>query len=133
MLGIGVARLELGQAADAEAWLRQADESARKTFLGMMPLRADITMNLGRALLAQGKIAAANESFAAANAYWLDYDATNRSAGQAAYWVAQGHLATSTSRQARAELTRAIDILEASALPGDVRQAKKARQLVAKL
>ena len=58
-----------------------------------MPLRADIAMNLGRALLAQGKIAAANESFTAANAYWLDYDATNRCAGQAAYWLAQGHLA----------------------------------------
>ncbi len=133
LLGIGVARLELGQAADAEDWLRQADESARKTFLGMTPLRADIAMNLGRALLAQGKIAAANESFAIANAYWLDYDATHRCAGQAAYWAAQGHLATRTSRQARAELTRAIDILEASALPGDARQAKSARQLVAKL
>ena len=99
----------------------------------MTPLRADIAMNLGRALLAQGKIAAANESFAAANAYWLDYDATNRCAGQAAYWAAQGHLATSTSRQARAELTRAIDILKASALPGDARHADNARQLVAKL
>ena len=131
--GIGVARLELGQAADAENWLRQSDESIRKLFIGMTPLRADISMNLGRALLAQEKIAAANESFAAANAYWLSYDASNRGAGQAAYWLAQGHLAAGASREARAELTRAIDILKTSVLPGDARQAKDARQLVAKL
>ena len=133
LLGLGIARLALGQAADAENWLRQADESARQTFLGMMPLRADIAMNLGRALLAQGKIVAANELFASANTYWLGYDASNRCAGQAAYWLAQGQLATGASHEARAELIRAIDILKASTLPGDARHVKHARQLVAKL
>jgi tetratricopeptide (TPR) repeat protein len=131
--GIGVARLELGQAADAENWLRQAEESVRKTFVGMTPLRADIAMNLGRTLLAQEKIAAANQSFHAANSYWLDYDASNRCAGQAAYWSARGHLANGASQEARAGFVRAIDILAVSALPEDVRLVTDARRTIARL
>ena len=133
LLGIGIARLALGQAADAENWLRQADESARKTFVGMMPLRADIALNLGRTLLAQEKIAAANESFVAANAYWLDYEASNPCAGQAAYWSARGHLANGASQEARAEFSRAINILKASALPGDAQLVADARRTIARL
>jgi serine/threonine protein kinase len=133
LLGIGIARLESGDAADAEIWLRQADESVRKTFLGMMPLRADIEMNLGRALLAQGKNSAAMAPLAAANDYWRDYDATNRCAGLAAYWLSQGHLAAGAGKQAQAELARAIAILGTSKLPDDVRRARDARQLVSKL
>jgi len=131
--GIGIARLELGQPVEAERWLRQADESQRKLFVGMSPLRADIAMNLGRALLAQQKIAEANKSFAAANDYWLGYDATNRDAGVAAYWKAQGHLTAGARKDARAEFTRAIGILKTSPLPGDARLSKDARQLLAKL
>jgi serine/threonine protein kinase len=126
--GIGLARLELGQAAEAEDWLRQADEAVRKTFIGMTPLRADIAMNLGKTMLAQGKLAAANEVFAAANSYWLDYDATNRGAGLAAYWMGQGKLADGRRQEARVELARAVQILRASALPGDVRLVTEARR-----
>ncbi len=133
LLGIGNARLELDQAADAENWLRQADESVRKTFVGMTPLRADIAMNLGRALLAQEKLAAANESFAAANSYWLGYDASNRCAGEAAYWSARGHLANGASQEARAEFSRAVDILKTSTLPGDLRLVADARRTIARL
>jgi tetratricopeptide (TPR) repeat protein len=133
LLGIGIARLELGDAADAETWMRQADESIRKTYLGMMPLRADIAMNLGRALLAQGKIAPANESFAIANDFWLEYDATNRSASEAAYWAGQGHLAAAARQQARTELLRAIEVLEDSKLPGHARLVTDARRDVARL
>jgi tetratricopeptide (TPR) repeat protein len=131
--GIGVARLELGQAAEAENWLRQADESVRKTFVGMTPLRADIAMNLGRTLLAQAKIAAANESFHAANAYWLEYEPSNRCAGQAAYWLARGYLANGAGQEARTQFTRAIDILGTSALPDDVRLVTDARRTIARL
>jgi eukaryotic-like serine/threonine-protein kinase len=133
LLGIGIARLELGEAADAEHWIRQADESIRKTYLGMIPLRADIAMNLGRALLAQGKIAPANESFAVANAFWLEYDAANRTASEAAYWAGQGHLAAAAHEEARTELLRAIEILEVSKLPGHARLVTDARRDVAKL
>ncbi|MEO8017555.1 MAG: serine/threonine-protein kinase [Pseudomonadota bacterium] len=131
--GIGVARLALGRAGEAEDWLRQADESVRKTFVGMTPLRADIAMNLGRTLLAQDKIVAANESFAAVNAYWLDFDASNRCAGQAAYWAARGHFANGARQEARAQFTRAIDILKSSALPDDVRLVADARRTIARL
>jgi serine/threonine-protein kinase len=127
--GIGIARLELGHAADAEIWLRQAEESQGELFEGMTPLRADIAMNLGRALLAQGKIEAANESFAVANTYWLGFDAANRCAGLAAYWKGQGHLAAGAKVEARAEFTRVIDILGTSPLPGDARLVRDARTL----
>jgi serine/threonine-protein kinase len=133
LLGIGIARLEMSQAVEAENLLRQADEWAGKHFIAMVPLRANISMNLGRTLLAQGKIAAANEAFAVANTYWLDYDAENRCAGEAAYWLGQGHLAAGTKPEARAALTRAIDILKSSPLPGHARLVKDARQAVARL
>ncbi|HEY6123573.1 MAG TPA: protein kinase [Steroidobacteraceae bacterium] len=131
--GIGVARLERGDAADGENWLRQADESVRKMFVGMTPLRADIAMNLGRTLLAQRKIEAANESFTAANSYWLDYDESNRSAGIAAYWLAQGHLAAAASSEARIELERSVGILEHSPLPGDAKLVQAARRDLVRL
>jgi tetratricopeptide (TPR) repeat protein len=102
-------------------------------YLGMTPLRADIAMNLGRALLARGKIDEANQSFAAANAYWLEYDATNRNAGLAAYWLARGRLAGGEEDEARAGFLRAAEILKKSPLPADARQARDARSLVAKL
>jgi len=133
LLGIGVARLELGQAADAENWLRQAEESQRRHFVGMTPLRADIAMNIGRALFARGNFAAANEAFGAANDYWRGYDATNRGAGLAAYWLAQGKRAAGDGQGARAEFARASDILKTSTLPGDARLAKAARQQATRL
>jgi len=83
--------------------------------------------------LAQEKVVAANESFHAANAYWLDYDASNRCAGQAAYWSARGHLANGASQEARAGFTRAIDILRTSAQPDDVRLVADARRTIARL
>lgn len=130
--GIGVARLELSQAAEAENWLRQADDSVRKTFVGMTPLRADIAMNLGRTLLAQEKIVAAIEWFTAANAYWLDFDDSNRCAGQAAYWSARGHLANGASQKARAEFARAVKVLSGSPLPGDAKIVQAARRELAR-
>ncbi len=133
LLGIGITQLERGQAADAEGSMRQAQEAAAEMYLGMTPLRADIAMNLGRALLARGKIDEANQSFAAANAYWLEYDATNRNAGLAAYWLARGRLAGGEEDEARAGFLRAAEILKKSPLPADARQARDARSLVAKL
>jgi tetratricopeptide (TPR) repeat protein len=132
LLGIGIARLELGHAAEAEHWMRQADAAARITFVNLMPLRADIAMHLGRSLLAQKKLGPARESFVIADTYWQRFDATNRSAGEAAYWLAQGHLATAAGREARAALSRAIVALKDSSLPGDVRLLASARRAAAR-
>ncbi|HEU4779274.1 MAG TPA: serine/threonine-protein kinase [Steroidobacteraceae bacterium] len=128
LLGIGVARLELGQAADAEKWLRQADEAARGTYVNFIPLRADIAMNLGRALLAQGNVAAARESLAAADNYWRGFDASNRSAGEASYWLAQGLRAAKADGEARVEFARAVKILEGSPLRADAQIVHAARR-----
>jgi serine/threonine-protein kinase len=128
LLGIGVARLELGHAADAEKWLRQADEAARGTYVNFIPLRADIAMNLGRALLAQGNVPAAREAFAAADSYWRGFDASNRSAGEAAYWLAQGLRAAKADGEARVEFARAVKILEGSPLRADAQIVQAARR-----
>jgi serine/threonine-protein kinase len=133
ILGIGVATLETGDAAAAEKYFRQADEGASRTFLNFIPLRADINLQLGRSLLAQKKIDAARASFAAVDEYWRGYDAGNVYAGEAAYWLGQGHLAAGTKPEALAALTRAIDILKSSPLPGHARLVKDARQAVARL
>jgi len=133
MLGIGIAQLEGGLAADAEAQLRQADEAAARNFQKLIPLRADISLHLGRSLLAQQKVDAARESFATVDAYWQGYDADNRSAGEAAYWLGQGHLAANSKPEARDALVRAIRILKLSPLPGDARLVASARRAVAGL
>jgi tetratricopeptide (TPR) repeat protein len=130
LLGIGVARLELGHAADAEKWLRQADEAARDTFVNFIPLRADIAMNLGRALLAQENVAAAREALAAADAYWRGFDASNRSAGEAAYRLAQGLRAAKADGEAKIEFARAARILESSPLRADAQIVQAARREV---
>jgi eukaryotic-like serine/threonine-protein kinase len=128
LLGMGVTKLALGQPADAEQWLRKADTAARGTYVNLTPLRADIAVHLGRALLAQEKVPAARESLTAANNYWHGYDATHRSAGEAAYWLAQVLLAAGADREARVELARAVKILSGSPLPGDARIVDAARR-----
>jgi serine/threonine protein kinase len=132
LLGIGVARLELGQPAEAEDWIRQADAAARMTFLNFVPLRAEIAVQSGRTLLAQKKVPAARESLAAADDYWRGFDANNRGAGEAAYWLAQAHLAAAARADARIELARAAKILDTSPLPGDAKLVLAARRALAK-
>jgi tetratricopeptide (TPR) repeat protein len=133
LLGIGIARLEMGHAVEAEDWLRRADAAARVTFLNLMPLRADIAMQLGRSLLAQKKMDAARESLSIADTYWQSFDTSNRSAGEAAYWLAQAYLATAAKDQARAALSRAIVALKGSPLPGDLRLLAGARRAASQL
>ena len=131
LLGMGVTKLALGQPADAEQWLRKADTAARGTYVNLTPLRADIAMQLGRALLAQENVPAARELLAAASTYWQGYDATHRSAGEAAYWLVQVLRAAGADREARVELTRAVKILSGSPLPGDARIVDAARRELA--
>jgi serine/threonine protein kinase/lipoprotein NlpI len=133
ILGIGVARLEVGDAAESEKHFREADAAAGRSFLAYIPLRADITMQLGRALLAQNKVDAARQSFATVDDYWRGYDAANRSAGEAAYWLGQSHLAADARPEARAALVRAIAILKDSPLPAHARFVAGARGDVARL
>jgi tetratricopeptide (TPR) repeat protein len=128
LFGIGVARLALGRAEEAERFLRQADDSAHQTFLNMMTLRAEIAMHLGRALLSQNKLDAALDALATANGYWQEYDSENRGAGEASYWLGQGHLAAKANREARAEFLRAIQMLHGSVLPSDARLVADARR-----
>jgi eukaryotic-like serine/threonine-protein kinase len=129
--GLGLIELESGQAAAAEPLFRQADEFARITFVNFIPLRAALSMHLGRALLAQGKVAEARESLGKAHAYWQGFDARRREAGEAAYWMAQGHLAAAEHKQARAEFARAVQVLRESPLPGDARLVAEARRQLA--
>ena len=133
ILGIGIARLELGHPTDAEQWLRQADTAARATYINLTPWRADISMHLGRALLVQKDLAAARKLLSTANNYWQGFDASNRSAGEAAYWLAQGLMAAGETRQARLELGKAVGILERSPLPGDTKLVQSARREMARL
>ena len=57
----------------------------------------------------------------------------DRSAGEAAYWLARGHMAAGDKTAAREALLRAVEILKASSLHADVRRAQDAQTMVAKL
>jgi tetratricopeptide (TPR) repeat protein len=133
LLGIGVAKLELGNAAEAEDWIGRADAAARVTFVKLVPLRSDIALHLGRAQLAQKKFDAARDSFATADTYWQTHDPKHRCAGEAAYWVGRGYAAAGAAQQAREAFARAIALLKDSRLPGDARLVAGARQATAQL
>jgi serine/threonine protein kinase len=132
LLGIGVASLETGRTAEAEEWIRKADETARATFLKVIPLRADIAVQLGRTLLAREKLDEARDSIAVADGFWQDFDADNRRAGEAAYWLGKAHDAAGSAGDARAALSRAVGVLKGSTLPWDMRMVADARTILAR-
>jgi tetratricopeptide (TPR) repeat protein len=110
--------LEQGQPRSALGLL----EAARaKEPVGVMltPARVDLRVGLGRAHLALGDPARALPYFTEADAFWRGFEAGNRWAGEAAYWLGRCQLALGRTREARATLARATDILSKSPLPAD--------------
>jgi serine/threonine-protein kinase len=111
---IGFNRLEIGEPENALAALEEADALQRKYAENATPARADVLLGLGRAHLALGDSARALELSQQADAFWRDFDAENRWAGEAAFWLAAAYRALGRAAEANAALARATEILSRS-------------------
>jgi tetratricopeptide (TPR) repeat protein len=125
---IGIGQLELGDHPRALASLKQALALSRRLHRQMTPLRADALVGVGRARMGLGRTAEAVPPLEEADAFWRDFDAGNRWAGEAALWLGRCYAALGRSGKAEAVLARAHAILSRSPIPIDSRLARLARE-----
>jgi eukaryotic-like serine/threonine-protein kinase len=119
LLEIGLNQLGLGEPQRALASLEEARRLEAGFTPAVTPLRADILVGLGRARLALGDATAALEVLQQADDFWLEFDARNRWAGEAAYWLGASQRALGHSGEANAAFARAAKILVTSPIAAD--------------
>ncbi|HEX6721930.1 MAG TPA: protein kinase [Burkholderiaceae bacterium] len=92
---IGLVQLEQDAAAQAIVSLERALREFERLESRVTPARADALVGLGRAHMALGDAAKALPALEQADQFWRAFDAPNRSATEAADWLARarGHLA----------------------------------------
>lgn len=125
---LGLTELELEQPGRAAILLEevralQATGQQRPT-----PARMDVLVGLGRARLALGKPQDALVFLEQADAFWRDFDADNRWAGEAAFWLGRCQRALGRDREGADTLERAARILSHSPLPSDAKLLQIARR-----
>jgi tetratricopeptide (TPR) repeat protein len=124
----GLDQLELGQADLAASSLEEALRLFGRLEARATPGRADALVGLGRARLGQGRPADALAPLEEADAFWQDFDAGNRWAGEAAFWLGRCYSALGRSAEGRQALARARAILSRSPVPMDSSLARLARE-----
>ncbi len=124
---IGQARADLGLNGAAIESNTAALELLQRIQLRVTPAQADALVGLGRAHLGLGRAATALVPLERADAFWREFDADNRWAGEAALWLGRCYLALGRRTDADAALERAESILARSPLPADTRLVKLAR------
>jgi tetratricopeptide (TPR) repeat protein len=85
------------------------------------PDHADALIAVGRARLAQGRAGDALALFARADAFWREFDAGNRWAGEAALWLGTAYAELGKGVEASAALSRARELLARSPIRIDAR------------
>jgi eukaryotic-like serine/threonine-protein kinase len=125
---IGMDQLGLGQPQRALDAFEEAFRLYEEVQLLPSPARTDILVGLGRARLALGRAADALAPLEEADAFWRDFDAENRWAGEAALWLGRCYVALGRKADADAALTRAERILVRSLIPADAALVALARE-----
>jgi tetratricopeptide (TPR) repeat protein len=120
--------LELGQPEAAATLFEKALALFRETQPQVTPQRADALVGLGRARLARNQPADARPTLQEGDAFWREFDAGNRWAGEAALWLGRSELALGHRAEANDALNRAVTILSQSEIPSDTRLVKLARE-----
>ncbi|MEO8019420.1 MAG: serine/threonine-protein kinase [Pseudomonadota bacterium] len=126
---LGLAELELGDVR-AESTLLEVDSALRKSGVDMHPAFAEVMTGLARIKLAQHASEASLPLLQRADAFWREFDARNRGAGEVAYWLGRAQLEAGQRTAARENLSRAVEILRDSPLPSDRRLVQAARAAV---
>jgi serine/threonine-protein kinase len=124
---IGLARADLALFSEAVDAGSEALRYLEQVQLRETPAQADALMSLGRAHLGLGRAEAAVGPLERADAFWRQFDAENRGAGEAALRLGRCYAALGRSADARRELARAEAVLSASAIPSDAALVKLAR------
>ena len=116
LLDFGIAKL-----LDAES-----GEAAARTELSQLaftpdyaPAQTDLSVGLGRTYLALGEPQRALPYLESADAFWREFDADNRWAGEAAAWLGRSLAGVDRASEAREAFERARAILQRSPIPSD--------------
>jgi eukaryotic-like serine/threonine-protein kinase len=108
---IGLDHLERGAHDEAVAALDRALTALDEIRWQHTPAYAEALLGRGRAHLGAGRNAEALPDLERADAFWRDFDADSRWAGEAALWLARGNAALGRDGPATAAMTRAERIL----------------------
>ena len=125
---IGLDLVALDRNEDAAEMLRSVIADGSQLFITPNPMQSDALVGLGRAHLARGAAAEARTSLAQADEFWQGFDATNRWAGETAFWLGRCDRALGRSAEAEHSLRRATAILDKSPLAADRKLAAGSRE-----
>ena len=123
---LGSVRLDRGDVEGALAALEPALASFERKRKRIAPDHADALIAVGRARLAQRRAGDALALFERAAAFWREFDADNRWAGDAALWLRRARAELGRGVEAGAALSRGRKILGRSPIPIDGRSRKAA-------
>lgn len=124
----GLLRLELNNPQDALRDLERARQRYAETQGTLAPGHVEALVGLGRTHLRLGQPALALPFLEQADAFWRDFDADNRGAGDSAFWLAQCLDTLDRKPEARANYRRAADLLARSPLPADTKRVQVAQK-----
>ena len=99
---IGLVQLDQGAPAQAVVSFERSLKEFERLETRVTPAHADALVGLGRAHMAQGDAAKALPWFEQADQFWRTFDPSNRSATEAADWLARARGGTSPARLKRA-------------------------------
>ena len=124
----GLARLELGEAQAADESFTRAEVLFEQTQGDRTtPDRADLRVGAARVRMLRGEHQVALPLLREADAFWRDFDAENRGAGEAAFWLGRCLLALGHQAEARDTLARAKRLLATSPIPAHKELVKLTR------
>jgi serine/threonine-protein kinase len=128
---LGLDHEALHEHSAAIAMLEQAQSQAAAIWPTTTPVQAEIWLAQGRAHLESGQAVAARPLLVRADAFWRAFDADNRLAGEASFWLARGEEAMNHLPQSREAYTRAAANLARSPVPSDTALVMAARTALA--
>jgi tetratricopeptide (TPR) repeat protein len=116
---IGLDQVELGRHDKALESLGRAQKLSDELRMLPHPAQVDVLVGRGRAHLARHEADRALPLLEEADRFWRDFDAGNRWAGEAAFWLGRCYAALGRSAEASAARARAQAILSRSRSPAD--------------
>jgi serine/threonine-protein kinase len=118
-LEVGLSQVEIGEHAAAAASLSAVQEYFDGIGAQMHPAYAEALTGLARVALLRHEPTEALPLAERADAFWREFDADSRGAGEASFWLASVQKALGQTPAARTNFARAAGILRNSTLPSD--------------
>jgi serine/threonine-protein kinase len=125
---LGLAQVELHRNDEAVVTLQRVQALSKALEVDPSPATADAAVGLGRARLGLGNLAEALPELEVADHFWKGFDAKNRWAGEAAFWLARCQESLGHRAAAREAYARAARILTKSPFAADATLLKLARR-----